>query len=615
MNELAKLIIDKNADALSALISSNKALVNQTLPNDDDTYVTPLTLAVQRNLPQIVKVLLDHGADIFATDEHSRTALNYANILGYKSIIKLFEEHKKRNALQEEDFMRAAVTGNLSEVQRFLPAFRHQSDIMDETIRALLNQIALDATNNEQLIAIAEFIKKEYEGYTNIIEQLRLNLYVDEEHQLGLGYLACLYINGNIRAFDAMRHHGFAVHNTVQLSLDGYAFNAFQMALILYQNDEQHRVLIRSLLDDPTETLSLERAPDSEQDQRLIATQQHCNFESISWVDPLDEFFRTDQHNQKQKSIIDAKKEYVSSTLLRFKRITQEDYYQTLHQADNAFKLAILANGLYDPNLIDLLFQPTHFDYSIRDESKPEVLTAKRVNRMHFAEVVISLLRGSCHISFFNGSSQPKLLKTKSELASHIHHALQPPKKKGKNPRTNSATLFYLYNLKSESGHYEVLLSLFNRLLTTCSALPMTRLEELLNDLINRSANFFTHRDFTSSLHCSMAAQLIYCMIPEPTISHHESMEQAFIRNILALENLGDDSAEYEYQIAESFIDHLIQNEPSIHQWVDSPIRNRSVSTPQSITKFSIFSEDLTIAAQHQPDNTVEAQKINIEVP
>ena len=57
-----------------------------------DMDVTALIWAAKKNYPEIVKMLIDSGADNNITDKNGKTALMYAEENGYQEIIRILKK-------------------------------------------------------------------------------------------------------------------------------------------------------------------------------------------------------------------------------------------------------------------------------------------------------------------------------------------------------------------------------------------------------------------------------------------------------------------------------------------------------------------------------------------
>ncbi len=78
-NEIVKGLIDAGAD------------VNAKNHNDDTT----LMWAIRHGYNEIAKIFIVAGADVDAEDNAGNTALKWATVYGHSGIAKLLEEHKK----------------------------------------------------------------------------------------------------------------------------------------------------------------------------------------------------------------------------------------------------------------------------------------------------------------------------------------------------------------------------------------------------------------------------------------------------------------------------------------------------------------------------------------
>jgi ankyrin repeat protein len=79
--DVARLLLEHGADA------------NAQLPDSDDSGRTPLHVTMEFNNAEVVRVLLEHGANVDAEDSEGRTPYQIASANGYDEIMKLLSEH------------------------------------------------------------------------------------------------------------------------------------------------------------------------------------------------------------------------------------------------------------------------------------------------------------------------------------------------------------------------------------------------------------------------------------------------------------------------------------------------------------------------------------------
>ncbi|NXE93606.1 ANKK1 protein, partial [Menura novaehollandiae] len=84
---------------------------------------TPLLLAVQRRLPEICSILMEHGADVNSPDEDGWTPLHFAAQNGDDRTVRLLLDHQARVNAQEQDGwtpLHLAAQNNFENVARVL---------------------------------------------------------------------------------------------------------------------------------------------------------------------------------------------------------------------------------------------------------------------------------------------------------------------------------------------------------------------------------------------------------------------------------------------------------------------------------------------------------------
>jgi ankyrin repeat protein len=79
LSSVARLLLDHGADV-----------------NAGNDHSTPLHVAVQKGRVEVVHVLLEYGANVAAEDEDGKTASQFASEMGHEEITKLLLEHRAR---------------------------------------------------------------------------------------------------------------------------------------------------------------------------------------------------------------------------------------------------------------------------------------------------------------------------------------------------------------------------------------------------------------------------------------------------------------------------------------------------------------------------------------
>jgi ankyrin repeat protein len=75
---LARLVADGDAEAVRTAVAGNPALLTRTVDRDGQGGWTPLHIAVAEGHADVVRTLLEAGADLTATTERGRTPLHLA---------------------------------------------------------------------------------------------------------------------------------------------------------------------------------------------------------------------------------------------------------------------------------------------------------------------------------------------------------------------------------------------------------------------------------------------------------------------------------------------------------------------------------------------------------
>ena len=115
-------IVDPNVEKISDLLVTGLD-VNCTDRESTDRE-TPLMKAAEGGYEDIVKLLLERGADVMMRDEDGDTALVYAVEEGHDSIVKILIDHGDRS--YKDNLQLAAAIGDEDTVRNLLP---HCSDV------------------------------------------------------------------------------------------------------------------------------------------------------------------------------------------------------------------------------------------------------------------------------------------------------------------------------------------------------------------------------------------------------------------------------------------------------------------------------------------------------
>ena len=173
-------ILHQNIELARALLESG---ANINTPRVNNLDLTPLILATNRNLPDIVRFLLDNGADIDTLDYNDETALHDAIINEFTDIVDLLldagADPNLTNHEGETPLYMAIEANNVAIVRALL---EHDADPNEETlngntllhmaidlpsldiVRVLLDNGAdpeLENQNNETALEIAQKMRNE----------------------------------------------------------------------------------------------------------------------------------------------------------------------------------------------------------------------------------------------------------------------------------------------------------------------------------------------------------------------------------------------------------------------------------------------------------------------
>ncbi len=211
-----------------------------------------LPLAAAQNRIDIVKTLLEAGAYVNRTDCNQRTALDYAKRLENQDIIDLLNGYSGQTSPPPDEvtlvFEEHVLSGNLEWVDT------HYEQV--ETNHALIGQISLNllrklqGASNESaktLVPVANFLYEHSGVYRAQLKSIVTNVAYDKARQLTTGFLHPFLINKNLAGFKIVLAHQFPL-NSIQLTYNAIAFNALQMTLMLYENDETSLPFVEELM-------------------------------------------------------------------------------------------------------------------------------------------------------------------------------------------------------------------------------------------------------------------------------------------------------------------------------------------------------------------------------
>ena len=117
-------LIFKDKDAASKLIKAKPALLDQKIPDSEETILN--FLVIENYLPE-VQFLLEHGANVDAMDSGGSTPLIHSCILGYREMVALLLAYKA-NVNHQDRVMHytplhyAAQKGDIEIIQLLLAA-------------------------------------------------------------------------------------------------------------------------------------------------------------------------------------------------------------------------------------------------------------------------------------------------------------------------------------------------------------------------------------------------------------------------------------------------------------------------------------------------------------
>ncbi|NXP23077.1 ANKK1 protein, partial [Scytalopus superciliaris] len=134
------MVIQGNAEKVKFLLSCKANVNSQVLCG-----YTPLIMAVQKRLPEICSILIEHGADPNTPDEDGWTPLHFAAQHGDDRIVRLLLDHQARVNAQEHDGwtpLHLAAQNNFENVARVLLSRQADSNTQEADGKTALHVAA-----------------------------------------------------------------------------------------------------------------------------------------------------------------------------------------------------------------------------------------------------------------------------------------------------------------------------------------------------------------------------------------------------------------------------------------------------------------------------------------
>jgi hypothetical protein len=248
-------------DLQTSISTGNLVRVQVLMIDNKKNRDAALRLATIYNQPKIVTMALEQGADPHQLDELNRTPIAYAQQNGHDEIIALLETyqaaHPPQRDLNVDAFREQVLSGDLANMRHVYKAFKSIDDedmsieVEQDVIVQFLTQLRSETNqeeSNTRWIPMANFLYKNSEAYRLLIKSISGQVCYDEPLKLGAGFLYSFIENNNLAGFKLMLAHGFPL-NSIQLISRDNIFNALQMALIVYENDEISLPFIDALLE------------------------------------------------------------------------------------------------------------------------------------------------------------------------------------------------------------------------------------------------------------------------------------------------------------------------------------------------------------------------------
>ena len=196
---------DGNYTALKDMLSNEKIDINL-----QDTFgETPLIIAVEDGNENIIKLLLEHGADIHQTNQNHETALMTALSIDNINIIKLFFDHGKSINLEHGKSI------NLENTYGYTPLMLAVSNGNEEAIKLLLDNGAdINQLNQNGMTPLMLAVSNDNEEAMEML--LERGADINQPNQNGETPLMLAVSNDNEEAIQLLLDNGANINQTNQ---------------------------------------------------------------------------------------------------------------------------------------------------------------------------------------------------------------------------------------------------------------------------------------------------------------------------------------------------------------------------------------------------------------